>query len=273
MDISQEQCKQFEQNPTVNPLTGRKIELGKVRHVQLKKACSKLTTAKTIPKNAVSAKKTSSKEAPSFGPMIYWKFNTRDTLKIHANIRIFVDYIRSKIHEYYDDKTIVISKMELDEFLEILKDLKDYVEDENFEGREKFLKRIKNLILGAKDILKTHKFTDDAPKRDVFEKMELRPDRLFNRGQVLFIYNYFMSTKHTFETAIKYDKIFSHEGEGTMRRIREMKKYLDHLIKLKVFRYDDIYHKMFDSEKNYNALFELYKKYKVIYKRTEGKSL
>ena len=39
MDISVEKCEAFKKNPTVNPLTGRKIQLHKIRHTQLTKAC------------------------------------------------------------------------------------------------------------------------------------------------------------------------------------------------------------------------------------------
>ena len=39
MNINKAQCEAFRKNPSINPLTGREIQVGKVTHQKLVKAC------------------------------------------------------------------------------------------------------------------------------------------------------------------------------------------------------------------------------------------
>jgi hypothetical protein len=68
----------------------------------------------------------------------------------------------------------------------------------------------------------------------------------------------------------KKNKVTADVTSGPIKRILEGKKYLDYLIKHKIFSHDDIYKKVFKSEKVFDELKEDYKKYREIYKKEKG---
>ena len=68
------------------------------------------------------------------------------------------------------------------------------------------------------------------------------------------------------------NKILSHISIGKLKVWSEKKKYLDFVIKTKIFTYDDIYKRTFPNDKIFDELKELHKEYAKVYKKEKGKS-
>jgi len=256
--ITKEQCDKFKSTPTVNPLTGRKIAIGKVTHAKLTKLCNTATT-KPKPK---STKKTKNVYIPPLGPMMHWSIdgiygNGQD----QKNAYEFIKFLKEKYFELKDNNVREISKSEILDYIEMSDDLSNMdrlstqLNQYSASLREKF-----------KELKKTMKLINDQPKHDVFEYngravMEIRPSRTFNRAQVADVYNFYMQIMKSLKSEILKKTNTVIPRSHVLGDQKRHKAYLDHLIKLNVFSYDDIYKHTFKNEKFPEELEALYKRY------------
>lgn len=245
MQVTREQCKQFRSNETINPLTGRKIQRGKITHKRLTKACSTSVT---------NSSKQKDKYIPPLGPMIFWSYDAEtDLQKRRENAYEILDFVRLKYLQLKDTRAS-ISESEINDYIELCKMLhKPLPEDANYiHTLEKELLKVK----------KTKKIMHDEPKHDVFENLvEIRPSRTFNRTRIAFIYNYYAKIKFNLEYCLKHNKKSEVVIPVNMKDLRTFKRYLDYMIKKKLFTYDDIYKHTFKNENFPEEIEALHKQY------------
>jgi hypothetical protein len=262
--LTKEQCEQFLKNQTVNPITGREIEIGKATHKQLLKKCQK-SSKSTSPKS--TSPKSKDYEIPPIGPIIHWK-NKSDELK---NITMLVNYIddRLKIIENRNQKE---SHMEFEEFENILKEAISL-----FGTRKKYIDVINENIEDVKRIKKEKDLVNDIPKKIRIELNNVvYPDRVSNRLNVSNIQINIKNMISYINRSIKNiedNKDIITVSFGEIKDLLKDKKYLDYLIKHNIFTYDDIYVKTIEGgEKVFEELQEKYKKYRELYKEVNGHS-
>jgi hypothetical protein len=252
MNITSKQCQEFKSNPTVNPLTGRHIAIGKITHNRLTEACS---TTKSIKKS-----KSNDYEVPPIGPMIHWELKARSDREERNNLIKILNYINTRL-DVIDNRKTNESKLEMNEFNDILKISKDI-----FEDKKDTLTFVNNLIKDVQDVYKDKVLVDDVPKKTIISGLHVIPHRIGTRKNVLYALNVTNSLIATFNEAIQENKIFNTVPYGEFVRVSSFKKFLDYLIKHKIFTHDDIYKNTFKSDKIFDELKDKYEKYKVIYK-------
>ena len=258
MNPSEQQCKEFKKNPTINPLTGRHIQIGKVTHQMLTKACDKKS-----PKR-VSTEKVF---VPPMGPVMHYKVRARTNLKKQNNLIDQSGFIEERLDKI--EKGSSYSRMEIEEFQDILKDAKS-----EFEGEKEYLDYYDQLLDRIKTLRKS-KMTvvDDRPKHTVVGNTVVHPRRNDIREEIAVIWNIYNTSLLVVEDTMKTQTVDIDVVSGVIRDLQHSwKKYLDYLIKHHIFTYDDIYKKTFDNENVFEELAEKYKKYREIYKKVKGKS-
>ena len=268
--VTPQLCEEFLKNPTINPITGRRIEKGKVTYNKLMKACQKKspsstkTSTRTLIKSRIPSPQ--SYKIPEMGPMIHWTYNAKDWNDRLKNMNEFLKFIQAKV-KVYEGNQDVLSRMQIEEFKEICEEaLGLFSHDRRYSGG------ISGLLKKVKNLLATRSFIDDRPKYNIISDIEIKPSRRFIRGRIQHIHSIFINTKETMVWAVDSNNINVHVSKGEIRDIGEIKKYLDYVIQHKIFTYDDIYKHTFPSENIFEELKELHKEYSKVYKRVKGKS-
>jgi hypothetical protein len=264
--VTPQVCEAFLRNPTINPITGRSIEKGKVTYNKLMKACQKKSPSptKTSTKSLIPSLK--SYKIPEMGPMIHWNYNAKNRNDRLKNMSELLKFIQAKVISFQAN-TDTLSKMQIEEFKEICEDALGL-----FSHIPKYTNGVQNLLNKVKNLLTTRKFIDDRPKYNIISDIEIKPSRRYIRGRIQQIYSLYKSTKETMLGAIEHNYVRLHVSLGEIKIWSEQKKYLDYVIQHKIFTYDDIYKNTFPNENIYEELKELFPKYAVIYKSVKGKS-
>ncbi len=260
MNLTKVQCQEFFSNPTQNPLTGRKIEKNKGTYQKLMKECQEMMYHKVDIKDKMYY-------IPPMGPMMHWNKFKSNYVDRQNNMIDMMNYFVERLDEL--EKFPMMSRMELDEIHDILKEAKKMFKgDTDYEGGiEEEIERVKKLK-------KQSNIFDDVPKKSVVKSCwkEIYPNRLHMREEVNSIHNSVKNYILTMEGSIKENDIQILIRKGNIQNNIVNKSYLDYLIKHNIFTYDDIYKRTFTSEKQFDELVELHKKYSVLYKKLEGKS-
>jgi hypothetical protein len=249
MNITSKQCEEFKKNPKVNPLTGRKISIGKITHQKLNKACNGSYVA-------------TKHVAPPMGPMMHWRMNNDED----TDMLKFLTHIKNRMMTI-DKNTDSLSALELHEFIDIFKEAHQI-----YSTKPKILDGIKKLYSRVNYFLRNRTIIEDRPKSKIIYDRELKSDRYSIRESILGIYSRYNSSLRTIENAIKTQTIFETLDSGVIRDLKAETKYFDYLIKHNIFSYDDIYKHTFKSEKVFDELAEEYKKYREIFKKVKGRS-
>lgn len=254
MNLSKKQCDEFMRNPRKNPLTGRIIQIGKVTHTKLKKACGQ-----TLDPN---------RKAPPMGPIMHWRIGAKNENDRLRNLIKMANFIEEELDKM--ETKNIISEMQIVEFKDFLKFMsKVFANDEAY---EKYIEFFQMLLKRIKELEESKIMLDDWPRYTVIEANPVYPQRFKTREEVLAIWGIYTSTLETIEDAIVTGKVFFAVPKGTIKDLLKDKKYLDYLIEHKVFSYDDIYKRVFKSEKVFDELAMKYKKYREIYKKVKGRS-
>lgn len=249
MSLTRKHCEEFLKNPSVNPKTGRKIEMGKVTHKKLMEDC------KSIMKRD---------KAPPMGPMIHWKMSVNGTEE--ENMKQLVNYIKRRLLDLDKVSGNVYSQMEVNDFKGILKAALALFRDSKS-------KEFCNKLYAHINYIEAHdKLMDDLPKTKIVGKTEVHVDRVENRLEVFAIWNQIRKNIIYMDDTIKTKKIDLTIPKGFIRDLILGKKYLDYLIAHNIFSYDDIYKHTFTSEKVFEELASKFQIYKKIYKEVKGKS-
>lgn len=209
-------------------------------------------------------KKPKGYEAPPMGPIIGLMYGIRlfepemDDKKV-ANAKQTLQYISNRIDEL-QDTTDPISSMEMEDIIDSLKELKKIYKVENAVFLE--------LIIEMQDFLKTfyspHSdkvFIDDIPEPQdyVVRTYSIYPQRWRMRTHVDTIHATMLVSTASMKRQIDTGK---YTDPGAVESILEEKAYLTLLIRKKIFRKEDIYGKVFKSEKDFTDLKRLFEKYK-----------
>ena len=161
MIVTKKQCEQFRDNPTINPLTGRTIEIGKVRHQQLTAACAKL------PKTRSSSNfKRKASTSPPMGPYIHWRYNpTSGQLTdeiIRKNIIAFMNHIHERLGVLKEK--VYVSEMEFNDHHDLLVNMERWLENTGgVKNKEKLLKGITYELSIIEEIRTQCVLLDDEP--------------------------------------------------------------------------------------------------------------
>ena len=260
MNLTDEQCKEFKKYPEINPITGRHIEIGKITHQKLLKACdgSKKKTPQTVFKDLY---------IPPMGPMMHWKINAHKNIERENNLIDMTAHIEKRIEQIHFREAIY-SVMEIQEFKDILKDA-----IHEFDGEKEYDDYFKDLLKKIKQLEKYKLGIDDAPKKTIHVATQtVYKHRYKNRENIAVMkveYDYSLAT---IKDAIETGKVNVMISSGTIRDLNRDKEYLDYLIQRRIFTYDDIYKNTFKNEHVFSDLAEKYKKYRVIYKKVKGES-
>lgn len=251
MEVTKKQCQEFREKPTINPLTGRKIEENKGTYLKLKEACKKYQP-----------------QAPPMGPMIHWRYSSEPAVEEENNMIDILTYYDEERLPYLE-KQEEVSKMEINEIIDIIKAGKSM-----FRGDLDNEPAANHVLSIAKKIKKEKKLIDDVPTYKVINECreEVKPERLHMRGIVLGIWSRLTSDMRTMKSSLKTKKINILILPADIYNTVNDKKYLDYLIENKIFTYDDIYKRTFESEKDFVELQDLFKKYSELYKQLKGKS-
>jgi len=258
MNINKAQCEAFRKNPSINPLTGREIQVGKVTHQKLVKACEEAgkRTSKSPP----------NRSAPPMGPMIHWEYDVQGVDDKRDNAVDFANYIRKRIKEL-KASTSVLSKFELVDMKNIIDGIKEHLDDE-----PTYIEKLDQMKEKLDELLKRDTVINDVPSYAVVAHLEVKPSRVFIRGRVLYCYRLWESAMSDMDASIETNTIFAHVGPAHMKNLIEQKHYVDYIIKHKIFSHEDIYKRTFKTDRPYEELKEKFAEYKVLFKKLDGKS-
>ncbi len=253
-NITKEHCKEFEINPAKNPLTGRKIQIGKITYKKLRKACASKQSSSKSPRTHKFTKE--NKYIPPLGPMMHWNYKAEDITHKRKNAFEFIRFIKDRYSLLQNVDTL--SKSEIDDYIEML----TVFQQLRFENKiANYCARLQN---DFEKLNKTVTIINDQPKHEVYANVEIKPSRTFNRGQVAFIYNLYSHLKSDIEQQLLKKTNFA-IAESHVKAQANHKRYLNYMIKKKLFTYDDIYKKTFQNDKFPQEIEALYKQYRDKY--------
>lgn len=255
MNLTTSQCEAFKKQPSINPLTGRHIQQGKVTYKKLVKACQgKVKSPKSSPRN----------NAPPMGPMIHWRYNIKIPDDEADNMIEFHNFIDDRIEEH-SSKPLTL--MELNDWLTILK-----YGVAIFKNDKEYRDAMIHLMEKLQAIAKKDKLIDDLPSYTIVSDLEIKASRTFIRGNVLRCFRLWESTMNTMKSSLMSKNIHAHEPRGHVANLIKQKDYLDYLIKHKIFSYDDIYKHTFKTDHPYQKLKDTFAEYSKLYKKIKGTS-
>lgn len=270
MEITKQQCKEFSQNPTKNPLTGRSIQVGKGTHQKLLEACLKYNSPSKNSHRSTSSKtpspqNSSSQEAPPMGPIIHWMI--KDYSKREEMMVEMLEYIDQRITTL--ETYTKLSEMESNEILDILKEAKSI-----FKGMTDFENNINIDSIRIKKLIKSKEIIHDLPKNKLIKEcwLEVTQDRLSIRTNILATLLPLQRKINNMKAMIKANKIDTDYSSREIEMIVNRKVYLDYLIEHHIFTYDDIYKHTFSSEDDFKELQRVFKEYSKLYKKIKGHS-
>ncbi len=257
-------CKKFKDDRTINPATGRKIKEGGPTYKELMNKCAKYFVE---PKDAPS-------HPLPMGPFMLYSIEKErkvySMIDIAKQIIPTLKHIQSALRSYKNKESY--SKFDMDDHEKTLKSIKRWLSSLyalEIPKREQIIEGCDALLKDVQNFRKTLYEYDDTPKYAVVEDMEVKPDRFFLRNQVVRCFSLYKDTKEVMDIALKNNNITIYVSRGDLRDILDDKKYLDYLIKHKIFSHDDIYVNTFPHENVFEELKELHKKYMILYEKTK----
>ena len=258
MNLTKSQCEEFRKNPSVNPLTGRTIQVGNVTHKKLAKACEGKGKSPNTP--------IPDRPAPPMGPMIHWRYDVKGHDDEFNNMVDFGNFIKKRINTLGEENG-QLSFMELEDLNNIIEHSKKHFDDE-----PKYIQRLDKMKSKVQELMKKPTVLHDQPNATIVAHLEIKPSRTFIRGNVLRCYQLWKLSISTMRGALKNKSIYAHEPKEHIANLVEQKAYLDYLIKHKIFSREDIYDRTFKTDKPYEELKETFAEYSKLYKQVKGKS-
>lgn len=257
-------CKKFKDDRTINPATGRKIKEGGPTYKELMNKCAKYFVE---PKDAPS-------HPLPMGPFMLYSIEKErkvySMIDIAKQIIPTLKHIQISLRSYKNKESY--SKFDMDDHEKTLKSIKRWLSSLyalEIPKREQIIEGCDALLKDVQNFRKTLHEYDDTPKYAVVEDMEVKPDRFFLRNQVIHCFTLYKNCYKTIDISIKTNEISSHIGTKYINIVINTKKYLDYLIKHKIFSHDDIYVNTFPNENVFEELKELHKKYMILYEKTK----
>jgi 2-cysteine adaptor domain len=267
MNLTKQQCEAFRTNPKVNPLTGRSIEVGKIRHQQLTEACGKNSS----PKKSPSPK---NQEAPPMGPMIHWEYNVVGQLTdevIRKNVIAFMNHIHDRLKEL--QSSAAVSEMELRDMADLLKNFEAWLKvTPGLKNKDKLLKGVEQELEHIKTVYKEQPILKDQPTEKEVAEIPIKHSRCFIRGRVLRGYLLYKDALVSIRESLQEGHILTMVVLGQIKDVLRYKTYCDYLIKHKIFSHDDIYKRTYPGDDAFEDLKAKYTEYRKLYKKEKGAS-
>jgi hypothetical protein len=202
--------------------------------------------------------------APSMGPIIHYNYKYQPGISkegvVMDNMFNLFKYINNRIKAIVKNEEI-IGKIEFIELLDFMKLFRKYYKDD-----DDFLKVINKNEKKFLDFGNNRTFINDIPKEEFVHNIQIHPERIKNRGELIRIYAW---------TTICIDRMKDITernqneratiGAGEIMNLYNQKYYVDTLIKKKIFREEDLYGKMFESKNIWKELRNIYSQYRIKY--------
>jgi hypothetical protein len=264
LNLTKDQCDEFTRNPSKNPLTGRKIDVGKALYKQLEKAClDRKSKSKSIQSPVGSIQ---NREAPPMGPWIHWNYKAKTSDDKEEHLLDMYQHIAKRVSQI-EKSNEKQSKMEFDEFHDIVKVcIQKFKNDKDYFSSMTKGKDFMNAVEKQKE------FTSDIPKEKDVAGLKVSPKRVEIRENVHHVWAEFKFFEQSIFNSLNKKRVDSVIPSQNFKIFLEKKKYLDYLIKHKIFSYDDIYKNTFPSENVFDEIKEDYKKYAKLFKQSQGYS-
>ena len=273
--INKTQCDEFNKNPNINPLTGRKIEIGKSTHAKLVKLCS-------------SVKKTSGKMlvTPPMGPYMQPYYDNQ----MGSNVIVKRVY---KCIQFYNKRIIELEKlessslMEVDDTISSLKYFKKLFNHEihrvlpgdswKHKHHDKFEKAVDSLIIEYEKLKKLDNIVNDLPIPKVIDyDFEIYSNRFKIRKCVMHIYDLYEMVFSSSISGINNKDKITESGESVQGRICQVlglkRDYLNYLVEHKIFTEEDIL-ETFDDDSKFSKLVGLYNQFAEKYKKQKNEDI
>lgn len=260
--LTKAQCEEFLARETVNPVTRRKIAIGKDVHKRLMKQCaSTKQPTKRSPRLL---------HPPPMGPVMHWMMYAKTEKEELNNMISILNHIKSRVQSFKDDE--VVSMMEMEEFNEFLKEAELLFKKSVYKNKHKFFTYIDAVSEMVKQVYKSYKIVDDRPKYAIVRDSEVKPSRHFIRQQVYFLYRVTMGKLYSMRECLQKDEIVVYVSSSAYHSLKDIKKYMDYLIEHRIFTYDEIYKHTFKSDKIFDEIKSTWKEYAALYRRLKGTS-
>jgi hypothetical protein len=214
---------------------------------------------------------------PPMGPLIHPEFIKNHETNINRNKKreeLKNNYIDMYTYLYEEripkiiKKEVPLSVMEKNDLLELSKIITKELKDIDLIDKDD-INEIKIMENQLKEVFKNNEVIDDQPTKKHIGSWYIEPLRYDNRLHLLNLYNLIKSEKSFMQGSIKLNTFEALVTSSVIIRLVLGKRYIDELIRLKIFSHDDLYNNMFESENIFDELQELHKKYIEAYKKTK----
>jgi hypothetical protein len=212
--------------------------------------------------------------APSMGPIIHYNYKYQPGISkegvVIDNMFNLLKYVNKRIKTIIKNEEL-IGKMEYNELLDLMKLFKRKFSNGEDEDKDivDIINKNENKFL---DYGNNRTFINDIPEEEFIQNIEIHPERIKNRGELIRIYAWTMSCIENMNyTLIKNLKDIATISSGEVMNMYNQKYYVDALIKKKIFREEDLYSKMFESKNIWKELRDTYKQYRIKYHKLNGK--
>ncbi len=265
--------KVCEEGKIFNPKTNRCISDTPVNRKKIEELQTNKSKSKSI---------TPINNIPPMGPIIHpeYIYDIKDTLDnikefkiIKKNNLILFNYIYAKrFNELLKSNTnISFSEMEIDDLLKLGKDIKEYLYNGEFITKEKYEKAIK-LDNKIRNIVKKNTITiiHDLPVEKYVGTNKIYSSRYEIRKLVKSRYDRVRRDLNVIKNTLE-SRDFGNEviNYTHIKSVLRDKEYIDELIKLGIFSFDDLWNNVFKDPFIYDKLLITYRKYLELHKELE----
>ncbi len=258
--------KNYKKNKILNPITNRYINDTPINRKKIEK----------INKLELSLETNSSKMGPVIYPEYIYDIEDENN-EIKKNDLITRNYL--SLYEYIyikkfkeiskSKKNLILSKMEIEDLLQLGKNISEYLKNKNLFTQNQYncIKTLDEIII---DIINkdTTTIINDLPENKHIGTNKIYSSKYEIRKLVNNIYNLVRNKIYIMNNALKYKYIGRNIINNTdIQLIRKDKEYIDELIKLGIFTYDDLWLNVFKDPKIYDKLLFTYVKYLELYNK------
>lgn len=263
-----QQCQQFKTNPSINPLTGKPIKIGKLTYLKLSEACNSLPREPSIKANANREQQVRVYPAPPVGPLMHWKMTARTNLDSLNNIIRHINYVDERVTEltasHHD-----VSKMELAEFSDFISLARREFQAASL--NKQYTLALNDLSKRVNSIKDTKVIYDDVPEYKVIAGTEVKPRRFYNRITIFEIWSLYNTALELVEHAIETRQFAVGIDPNVITELKSKKKFFNYLISNNIFTHDDIYKNTFGDERAFDHIDNKHRQYLLVKEGKFGK--
>jgi K+/H+ antiporter YhaU regulatory subunit KhtT len=181
--------------------------------------------------------------------------------KIRDGYTKIYDYVTQRLYYFDNHPDEPISQLEIEDIYDLCFDLLYYL-DQYKEIKEQLNEAIDFIKNDCYTVLSEYKFIDDIPEKGILALGTRTTKRRKIRVEVSLMYRDMEKAKARMERELKNKQLILVENPDPEYYIKA-KDYITELIKLDIFRKDDLYDKVFKSTTYFGDYNKLYRKYKA----------